>query len=99
MELIALGCKKMGYFGMLIIISEWLFLTITHTHYVIDMITAVVVAMTAHRCGEYIVYFSDVLILRFRKARRQPYWYIPCARCGWNVSDANMLVFENEIKF
>ena len=60
----------MGYFGMLIIVQEWLFLTITRTHYVIDMISAVVVAITAHRCGEYIVYLSDVLILRFRKARR-----------------------------
>lgn len=70
MELIALGWSKMGNVGMTIIINQWLFLTFTRSHYVIDMVSAVIVGITAHRIGEYIVYFSDVLILRFRKARR-----------------------------
>lgn len=70
MELIALGWGKMGNVGISIIINQWLFLTFTRSHYVIDMVSAVIVGITAHRCGEYIVYLSDVLILRFRKAQR-----------------------------
>ena len=57
-------------------------------NYVIDMITAVPVAMTCHRLGELVCYLCDVFFFRFNKPRRENWWFKPCGRCGWLLNDA-----------
>jgi len=87
-ELFALGHKKLSLVATFIIINQWFYLTFTRSHFIIDLVSGLVVGLTCHRMGELACYFSDVLVFRFQKHRRQPFWYNVCARCGWNVNDA-----------
>ena len=98
-ELMALGHPKLSLIGLTILINQWIYLTFTRSHFVIDMMTGVAVGITAHRGGEFVSYLADVLIFRFRKERRQPYWYKPCGRCGWNVANASLLVNKAEEEY
>ena len=98
-ELMALGHPKLSLIGLIILINQWIYLTFTRSHFVIDMMTGVAVGITAHRGGEFVSYLADVLIFRFRKERRQPYWYKPCGRCGWNVANASLLVNKAEEEY
>jgi len=88
MEFLSQGHKKMAFLGLLIMTNQWLFLTFTRSHYVIDMITAVPVAMTCHRLGELLCFLCDVFFFRFNKPRRENWWFKPCGRCGWLLNDA-----------
>jgi hypothetical protein len=62
MEFFAVRNYKLFIFGLLVTCNQWVFLTFFRSHYVIDMITAVPVAMMCHRAGELGAYLIDVLI-------------------------------------
>ncbi len=85
MEFIAVGNWKLAIFGILVTCNQWIFLTFFRSHYDIDMITAVPVAIMCHRIGELGAYLIDVIIFQLQFPRRENFWFKPCRRCGWLV--------------
>jgi len=88
LEAYALGHEKMALIAVFIIIYEWTFMCLTREHYIIDLLSGFVIAMTCHRVCEVLVYLVDVLILGLKKKDRDTLWYKACGRCGWLCCDA-----------
>jgi len=97
MEMWALGHKKMTLVGVLIVIYEWIFMIFSRQHFIIDMLSGLVISLSCHRLGEMLCYPIECWVIRQRKARRETFWYKVCGRCGWLCCDASKLVSENEL--
>jgi len=95
-EMFALGHSRIGYIYMAILVFQWIFLTIVRTHYVIDLIYGIIVALTLHRTGEILCYLLDYLVMKLQLKNRGSYWYKPCKKCGWCVDNADLLVSKQE---
>ena len=50
---------------------EWVFLTVSRTHYVIDLITGLCVAHWAHINAEWLTFYHDVKLLGFSRNLRK----------------------------
>lgn len=65
-EVWALGEKKVAMLVLFILLNEWYALTLLRTHYVIDMVTGLVLASLVHRISEHITFIYDVKICGFQ---------------------------------
>jgi hypothetical protein len=63
----ALGWYKIMWLSVFICFNEYLMLTLTRTHYVIDIITGILIARVFIRTGEKLAYFYDVKIMGLPK--------------------------------
>lgn len=63
-EMFALGHTRWGCFFLAILVFQWFFLTIMRTHYVIDLMFGVIVALSVHRLGEILCYILDYGVMR-----------------------------------
>lgn len=82
-------------------------MTCVRTHYVIDMITAVIIAHYMHMMAEKITYFVDVSMLKIGATTTQlakpgagkyrtRKWLKPCHKCGWGNAYAGDYMSETE---
>lgn len=55
---------KMSYFTTFILINQWAVLLLTRTHFIIDLITGVIMATIFFRFSEWLSYSIDVLCFR-----------------------------------
>lgn len=94
MEYRACGWWRMHYFTLFILLNQWFMMTCVRTHYVIDMITAVIVAHYLFMVSEKITYYLDVALMKIGATtakladkgagrRRNRRFYKPCEKCGW----------------
>ncbi len=79
----------MHYFTLFIMFNQWFMMTCVRTHYVIDMITGVIVAHYLHMVAEKITYYIDVGLMKIGATtekladrgagqRRKRRFYKPC---------------------
>jgi hypothetical protein len=78
-------------------INEWILLCVLRTHYIIDLLTGLIIAYYLHRWGEKLAYFYDVKLLGIPMKKRQCYYYSACYRCGWNNLNASNFMDEAEL--
>lgn len=96
-ENFVIGEKKMFYTTLFILINEWLVLTFTRTHYIIDMLSGLICAFLMHRISEHVAYIYDVRIIGARSRERDAFYYMPCKFCGWTNSDASHKICSQEL--
>jgi hypothetical protein len=89
---------KLSYFVMFILINEWLMLCLVRTHYIIDLITGVIVAQYVFQISEKICFVSDAVLLRIPAKKRFRKYYKPCKNCGWGNHCASDLLDKKEKK-
>ena len=61
-EYASTGWSGMMLTGMFIVVNEWIMLMLLRTHYFIDLITGLAVALIIHRLDERLSYIPDVLV-------------------------------------
>jgi hypothetical protein len=69
------------------------------THYVIDMVTGLIMAHYMHQVAERMSYFIDVKLLRQNLTKpdmRERLNFKPCKNCGWSNKCATDYVVEEE---
>ena len=69
------GYYKMFYVGVFIGINQWILLWLVRTHYIIDFITALMIAHWAVINAEWISYFIDVKVCGWAKELRNQHWH------------------------
>jgi len=75
---------KLSYYCLFTLFNQWMMMCLLRTHYVIDMITGVIMAHYIYMLAEKISFVFDVLVLGIPDHKRMPYYYKPCERCGWS---------------
>ena len=95
----SLGWKKLFGFGIFVMINEWLMLTVLRSHYVIDMICALIVARVTIKLGEKLTYYYDVRLMGLPIPKRESFFYKPCVLCGWNNDNAVLYCYKEEVAF
>lgn len=60
----AKGWNRMSWMCLFIMCNQWIMMMLIRTHYVIDMVTGVIVAHYMHILGERLSYLIDVKIMR-----------------------------------
>ena len=106
------ACKwfKMHYLMLFIMCNQWFMMTSVRTHFVIDMITGVIIAHYMHIWSEKLCYYVDVVLLRIGSTseqlaasgagkKRGRKHYKPCHKCGWGNHYAGDFMSANEKKW
>lgn len=78
---------KLSWMCFFIMCNQWIMMMFIRTHYVIDMITGIIIAHYFHILSEKISYFVDVSLLRqhLTKPNKRERWHFkPCDSCGWS---------------
>jgi hypothetical protein len=63
MEFFINGHENFGKMILLILINEWIFLTLIRVHYIIDLVSGLFIAHSVVIIGEWLSYFLDVKLL------------------------------------
>lgn len=99
LECKAQGWTRYSYMCLFVLCNVWAFMTFIRTHYVIDMVTAVIVAHYTHMIAEKVSYFIDVKIMRQNLAKtdeRKAAYFEHCESCGWSNKCAKNYLPEKE---
>lgn len=64
LEFRAAGWKRMSYYCMFTLINQWVMMTLTGNHYVIDLISGMIIAQYVHMMAERLTFLVDQMILR-----------------------------------
>jgi hypothetical protein len=106
------ACKwfKMHYLMLFIMCNQWFMMTSVRTHFVIDMITGVIIAHYMHIWSEKLCYYMDVALMKIGSTteelaasgagkKRGRKHYKPCYKCGWANHYAGDFMSANEKKW
>ena len=74
----------------------WTMMTVTRTHYVIDLLSGIAYFGLSLLLGETLSYFTDVLLLGHKTQFRELLMYAPCVICGWSNSKPLLLIDNTE---
>ena len=99
LECRAQGWMRLSYMCAFVLCNEWALMTFIRTHYVIDMVTAVIVAHYMHMVAEKISYFLDVKVMHQNMAKtdeRKSVYFESCESCGWGNKCAKNYLPEKE---
>ena len=91
------GWTKMTYFATFVMLSEWFMLMSLRTHYVIDLVTGLMLAQNMHRWGEKLSFYFEVKLMGLPKEKRQTFYYKPCYLCGYNNLNTERYTDSDEI--
>lgn len=69
---------KMSYFCIFTLINQWMMMCLIRNHYVIDMITGVIMANWFYNFAERLSFFVDVKLLGIPGEKRMRNFYKPC---------------------
>lgn len=78
---------RLSWMCFFIMCNQWIFMMFIRTHYVIDMVTGLIVAHYMHIIGERLSYLVDVKIMRqhlTKPDKRERFHFKPCHSCGWS---------------
>jgi len=92
------GYPKMACYAFFVVVSEWFMLTATRDHYIIDLVTGLMLAQYIHRWGEKLAFVFDVWLLGLPSHKRQTYYYKPCYSCGFNNMNIERYTDQDEIE-
>ena len=65
-------------------ICLWIHLTVSRTHYIIDLVTGLAVAHWAHINAEWLTFYWDVRLIGLSRHQRKQYAHSVCHKCGWS---------------
>ena len=74
----------------IVCLIEWIFLTVSRTHYFIDLAFGLMFAHMSYLTGEWISYILDVKICGWDGKVRRQVIHKPCHKCGWSNSDPSV---------
>ena len=92
------ACKwfKMSYFTVFIMLNQWVMMTLVRTHYIIDLITGLIVSHYVFMLAERIAFFIDAKVFRIPPNKRPTSSTMPCNYCGWNNRYAGHTMCKQE---
>lgn len=96
LEFRANGWHRMSYFSLFSLVNNWWMMTLTGNHYIIDLITGIIMAHYMYMIGERLSFLSDYKILGMPSEKRTPYFFRPCETCGWGNLDAQDFMSNDE---
>ena len=100
LEARAQGWMRLHYMCLFIMINEWALMMFIRTHYVIDMVTGVIMAHYMHMLAEKVSYLIDVKVMRQNATKpdqRKGMYFKPCDSCGWGNKCAKNYIHTDEI--
>jgi len=86
MYLMEFYCIKNNFFiiyCLVVLVCEWSLLTMLRTHYIIDLLSAVVIAHFCFINAEWMSYIFDVKFMGWDGKKRNHFAHEPCKKCGW----------------
>lgn len=89
---------RMSYAAAFVLINQWILMTFVRTHYIIDLITGVIMAHYCFIAAEWICFFIDVKFLGIPGKERFQNNFKPCKKCGWSNIKASDFMDSNEKK-
>lgn len=90
---------RLSWMCFVIMCNQWAMLMLVRTHYIIDMVTGLVVAHYMHQLAERLSFLVDVKLMRqhlTKPTKRERYYLKPCGNCGWGNPCAKDYLPENE---
>ena len=90
------GFYKMACFATFVLINQWIMLCLVRTHYIIDLITGIVMSHYFFMLSERISFVFDVLAMRIPAKKRYRAYYKYCKGCGWSNHYAGDYITEEE---
>lgn len=82
---------RFSWLCVFIMCNQWCMMMFIRTHYVIDMVTGLIVAHYMHILGERLSFLFDVKWMRQHLSsdkKRESFHYKPCKSCGWSNKSA-----------
>ncbi len=73
----------MAMFAIFVMINQWLMMMLVRTHYVIDMVTGLLVSHYMYVNAEKLSYYIDVKLFGLTAKDRNRFYYKPCKYCGY----------------
>ena len=84
---------------VLLAVFMWVFLMLMRVHYIIDLITGVMIGHWCAMQADWLCYFADVKLFGLPHKKRQSYVTVPCKKCGWNNQKPSLYIDEKERTF
>jgi len=84
LEFHASGWPRMSYYCLFTLVNQWVMMTFTGNHYVIDLISGMIIAHYVHMFSERLSFLPDQLGMRIPGFKRQAMYFEPCEKCGWS---------------
>lgn len=69
------------------------------THYIIDLVTGLLIAHWAVINAEWLSYFVDVKLLGWARQGRNQHAHVACEKCGWSNEKYSLMISEEEKTF
>ena len=91
---------RLSYSCLFVLCNQWIMMMLIRTHYIIDMVTGLIVAHYMHMLAERISFLVDVKWMRQHLTKedviRENFHFKPCKDCGWSNKCANDLICDEE---
>lgn len=81
------GWYRLSWFCFFVMCNQWLMMMLIRAHYVIDMVSGLIIAHYLHILAERLSFLVDVKIMRQHLTKGDPrerYYFKPCKACGWS---------------
>lgn len=91
--------KVMVVFSILNLIFQWWFLSVTNAHYIIDLVTGMLISHLFTIMGEVSCYLMDVVVVGWAGKQRNLIHHNPCKKCGWSNAKLEQMCSKTEINF
>ena len=93
------GSIFMYLFCGIILIAEWSLLTSLKTHYIIDLMSGLMIAHCCHITAEWLSYYMDVKLCGWSASKRNQTYHSACKKCGWSNQKIDCKIGKNEYHF
>ena len=93
------GYTMLGYMTTFVLINQWVLLMLLRTHYIIDLVTGLLLGHWAILHAEWISYIIDVKLLGWSASKRNLQFHKVCKKCGWANSDISFAIDKKEKQF
>jgi len=93
------GYNILGYMTVFVLVNQWVLLMLLRTHYIIDLVTGLLLGHWAMMSAEWISYVIDVKLLGWSAKQRKLGYHNPCEKCGWANTKVELAIDSRERKF
>lgn len=87
---------RMSRFCLFALINQWMMMCLIRNHYIIDMVTGIIIAHFMYIQAERLSFLFDVKVLGLPAHKRGRKYFKPCERCGWSNNCSLDYMSNNE---